>query len=138
VRDPFSEGPVADPDATCPCLSGETYGACCGRYHRGEAAPTAVALMRSRYTAFAMHDAAYLLATWHASTRPLVQRLDPYMQWRRLDILETTRGGMLDTVGEVEFRAFWRTPFESGVLHERSRFRREGGRWFYLNGDVLE
>ena len=76
----------------CPCGSGASLVACCGRWHAGEAAPTAEALMRSRYSAYVLGLEDYLLATWHASTRPLVQRLDPYMQWRRLDIVDTVCG----------------------------------------------
>ncbi|MET0725475.1 MAG: YchJ family metal-binding protein, partial [Leifsonia sp.] len=52
-------------DDRCPCLSGEAYGSCCGRFHAGAVAPTAVQLMRSRYSAFVVGDAAYLLDTWH-------------------------------------------------------------------------
>jgi SEC-C motif-containing protein len=127
----------------CPCLSGETYGDCCGRFHRGEAtAPTAERLMRSRYSAFVVGDAAYLLATWHPHTRPRELELDPSMRWRRLDIVDTARGGMLDDEGVVEFRAFYRSEGVDasagrGVLHERSRFARVAGRWLYVDGDVL-
>lgn len=58
--------------AACPCGSGLLLSECCGRYHNGVAAPDAVSLMRSRYSAFALGLEAYLLATWHASTRPSV------------------------------------------------------------------
>jgi len=99
--------------------------------------------MRSRYTAFTVGDDAYLLNTWHPSTRPAKLELDADLEWRRLDILDTARGGVGDDSGEVEFRAFWRVlprqgrGRDGGVLHERSRFRREGGRWFYVDGDIL-
>src|SRR5215203_3946679 len=90
-------------DERCPCLSGDTYGACCGRYHSGAAsAPTAEALMRSRYSAFAVGDEAYLLATWAPQTRPDSAGLGDE-QWRRLDIHRTERGGPFDTTGVVEF-----------------------------------
>lgn len=111
----------------CPCLSGLPYDECCGRFHAGEAAPTAEALMRSRFSAFAVGDAAYLLQTWHASTRPTTLELDD-ARWYRLDILSATRGGPLDTRGTVEFEAFYR----GGSQHENSAFLREGGRWFYV------
>jgi SEC-C motif-containing protein len=121
----------------CPCLSGETSGNCCGRFHRGEAqAPTAERLMRSRFSAFAVGDVDYLLATWHPRTRPAGFELDPNVRWRRLDIVNTTRGGMLDTHGTVEFRAYFRGAAGAGSQHEVSRFVREGGRWLYLDGDV--
>lgn len=81
-----------DDSDRCPCLSGETYGACCGPLHRGaRTAATAEALMRSRYSAFAVGDARYLLATWHPSTRPSSLELDPDQVWRRLDVLATRR-----------------------------------------------
>lgn len=122
----------------CPCLSGEQYADCCGRYHRGEAeAPTAEQLMRSRYSAFAVLDAGYLLRTWHPDTRPAVLELDPAMQWRRLDIVSTGRGGPLDTEGTVEFKAYFRHDGEPGVHHETSSFRREDRRWYYVDALTL-
>ncbi|HEY8296380.1 MAG TPA: YchJ family protein [Micrococcaceae bacterium] len=123
----------------CPCLSGETYGACCGRFHRGDAdAPTAEALMRSRYSAFAANDAAYLLRSWHSDTRPATLELDPATQWRRLDMVRTVRGGPLDTEGVVEFRAFYRQDGAAGVLQESSRFVRQDGRWMYLDAEQVD
>ncbi|MBV6761820.1 MULTISPECIES: YchJ family protein [Rhodococcus] len=118
----------------CPCLLGEPYDECCGRYHRGEAkAPTAERLMRSRFSAFAVLDADYLLATWHPSTRPADLDLDPEQRWTRLDILGTTGGGLLDTTGTVEFRAHYVLDGHRESLHENSRFVREDGNWLYLD-----
>jgi len=135
--------PLPD-DARCPCLSGETYGACCGRYHHGlaaggadaVAAPTAEALMRSRYAAFVVGDADYLLATWHPSTRPADLGLDDDVTWRRLDVVATSGGGPLDRTGVVEFVAHHRSAQtrERGTLHEVSTFVREDGRWYYVDG----
>jgi SEC-C motif domain protein len=109
----------------CPCGTGEAYEACCGPLHAGTAqAPTAEALMRSRFSAYARGDAAYLLATWHPATRPRTLELDPAVAWRRLRVLGATED-------EVEFVAhFWDGTY--GRLHERSRFAREGGRWRYV------
>ncbi|MCX6498754.1 MAG: YchJ family protein [Arthrobacter sp.] len=119
----------------CPCLSGEQYADCCGRFHRGEAeAPTAEQLMRARYSAFVVLDAGYLLRTWYPGTRPAGLELDPAVQWRRLDIVSTGRGGPLDTEGTVEFKAYFRHDGERGVQHETSRFRREDRRWYYVDG----
>ena len=80
-------------DDRCPCSSGEVYGACCGRF-LGEfvasgtlTAPTPEQLMRSRFTAFATGNAAYLLASWHPSTRPATLELEDDIRWYRLDIL---------------------------------------------------
>ena len=122
------------PTDRCPCLSGETFGACCAPFHRGEsAAPTAERLMRSRFSAFAVGDAEYLLRTWHPSTVPDSLELDPARRWTRLDILATDRGSMLDGEGIVEFRAWFRSPDGAGDQHESSRFVREGRRWYYLD-----
>lgn len=118
---------------SCECGSGLPYAACCGPFHGGAAAPTAEQLMRSRYTAFARGLRAYLLDTWHPTTRPKTLVLDPEQQWVRLVVLEA-RGALLDSDGTVEFRATWRHSGETGVLHERSRFVREAGRWLYVDG----
>lgn len=122
----------------CPCLSGERYADCCGRFHRGDAeAPTAEQLMRSRYSAFVVLNAAYLLRTWHPKTRPAQLELDPAVQWRRLDIVSTVRGGPLDTEGTVEFKAYYRHDGERGVQQETSRFLREDRRWYYVDAVML-
>jgi SEC-C motif-containing protein len=121
----------------CPCLSGLTYAECCGPLHRGErTAPTAEALMRSRYSAFAVGDAGYLRATWHPSTRPDALELDDATRWRRLDVLATSAGGPFDTTGTVEFRATYRDADGAGTLHEVSRFVRERGTWTYVDGEA--
>jgi SEC-C motif-containing protein len=92
--------------------------------------------MRSRFSAFAVGDPAYLLATWHPSTRPSLLELDDSLRWYRLDILSRSAGGPLDTEGVVEFAAHHRArpghPGAAGVQHETSRFVREGGRWYYV------
>jgi SEC-C motif-containing protein len=105
----------------CPCGSGLEYDGCCRPFHDGAAAPTPEALMRSRYSAYALGRDDYVLATWHPSTRP--DRLEnDGIEWRRLQIV--------DVSGDVvEFRASYR----GGLLHERSRFVREGGRWLYVS-----
>jgi SEC-C motif-containing protein len=122
----------------CPCLSGEQYTDCCGRFHSGSAdAATAEQLMRSRYSAFVLLHADYLLKTWHPSTRPSVLDFDPGMEWRRLDILSAERGGPLATEGAVEFKAHFRLDGERGVHHETSRFLRVDRRWYYLDAVAL-
>jgi SEC-C motif-containing protein len=128
------DGSPAAFSGNCPCLSGEQYADCCGRFHRGDsAAPTAEQLMRSRYSAFVLRDAAYLLRTWHPDTRPRELKLDPAMEWRRLDVVSTSRGGPLDSEGTVEFKAHFRHDGERGVHHETSRFLRVDRRWYYLD-----
>jgi len=93
--------------------------------------------MRSRYSAFVVGDAAYLLRTWHPDTRPGELELDPTMEWRRLDIVSTGRGGPLDSEGTVEFNAHFRHDGERGVHHETSRFLRIDRRWYYLDAAVF-
>lgn len=119
---------------SCPCGLPRTYDQCCGRYHAGAAAPTAEALMRSRYCAFVRRDEAYLLRTWHPRTRPARVEFDPGMRWTGLEILGTTDGSAFHTRGTVTFRA----SFRGGSLHERSRFERVDGAWVYVDGDMLE
>ncbi|WP_037176520.1 YchJ family protein [Rhodococcus sp. UNC363MFTsu5.1] len=118
----------------CPCLSGEAYERCCGRFHSGAAeAPTAEQLMRSRYSAFAVGDADYLRQTWHPSTRPDRLTLDPDQRWTRLDILGHTGGGLFENEGTVEFEAHYVHSGQRDSLREHSRFVREDGRWLYLD-----
>lgn len=131
LSDPSSSSPTPD---RCPCLSGVSYADCCGRLHLGDArAATAEALMRSRYAAFAVADADYLLRTWHPSTRPETLELDPTLRWVRLDIGRTVRGGPFDTEGSVEFTAHFRQDGQRGEQHEVSRFARIDGSWLYLD-----
>lgn len=88
--------------------------------------------MRSRFSAFAVGGTAYLLATWHPSTRPHSLELDAGVRWYRLDILRRESGGLLDTEGIVEFDAYYRSPDGPGSQHETSRFLKTGGSWFYV------
>ncbi len=93
--------------------------------------------MRSRYSAFALGDAGYLLATWHPRTRPTDVDLDPDVRWTGLEVLATTGGSPLGAEGTVEFRASYVVARRAGAQHERSRFLRDGGRWRYLDGVSL-
>nr|WP_308198739.1 YchJ family metal-binding protein [Hoyosella sp. YIM 151337] len=121
----------------CPCRHGEPYANCCSPIIHGAPAPTALQLMRSRYTAFAVGATDHLLSSWHPSTRPSRLELDPQQTWRRLDIVRTIKGGPFDTDGVVEFRAHYRHLGHRDSLHEVSRFVREQGRWFYVDGQIL-
>ncbi|MET8639817.1 YchJ family metal-binding protein [Streptomyces sp. NPDC004675] len=120
---------------SCPCGLPGPYEGCCGRFHAGAAAaPTAEALMRSRYSAFVKGDAGYLLRTWHPGTRPERLDLDPGTRWTGLEVLETSAGSAFHTTGTVTFRASYR----GGSLQERSRFDRLDGAWVYVDGDFLD
>jgi SEC-C motif domain protein len=119
----------------CPCGTGLPVAACCGRLHDGTAtAATAEQLMRSRYSAFALGESAYLIATWHPTTRPQTLDLDRDVRWTGLDVLATTGGSLLSAEGTVEFRAHYVIEGVAGAQHENSRFVRDGGHWRYLDG----
>ncbi|MEC5214206.1 SEC-C motif-containing protein [Polaromonas sp. CG_9.5] len=111
---------------------------CCGRYvseRSATPAPDAESLMRSRYSAFVLGDLPYLLATWHASTRPADLTLEAAAKWLGLDVRSHC---VLDADhAEVEFVARCREGGRAVRLHERSRFVRELGCWFYVDGDNL-
>lgn len=115
----------------CPCGSGRLDDDCCRLLLSGaRAAATPEQLVRSRYTAFVRRDAAYLLATWHPSTRPTRLELDPRRSWTGLEVVSTT-GRLLADEGTVSFRAHFRDGRHDGVLAEDSAFVRVGGRWTY-------
>jgi SEC-C motif domain protein len=94
--------------------------------------------MRSRYTAFTCLDASYLLATWHASTRPARLDLDaePMPQWLGLNIIDCNDGQADSLSGTVEFVARYKINGRAQQLRETSRFTRENGRWYYLDGEL--
>lgn len=117
----------------CPCGLPSPYGDCCGRLHRGDAqAPTAERLMRSRFSAFCVEDKAYLLRTWHPSTRPPRIDFDRALRWQHLEILRTSGGTGLDTGGTVHFRAHYVRRNRAGHMEEHSRFVTEAGIWLYV------
>jgi SEC-C motif-containing protein len=88
--------------------------------------------MRSRYSAFAAGDRAYLLSSWHPATRPQELRLDPGLRWTGLEVLATDRGGVWHTEGTVAFVARYTADGLAGELRETSRFTRESGAWRYV------
>lgn len=96
-------------DDGCPCGTGAPYGGCCGPYvDDGVPAPTAEAVMRSRYTAYVLHRADHLLRTWHPATRPAELTFDPTLIWEGLAVRRCVAGQPGDADGVVEFRARWR------------------------------
>ena len=126
------------PAVACPCGLGTSRENCCGPYLRGERdAPTAEALMRSRFVAYGDADRDYLVATWHPDTCPAdLSFEDEAIRWTHLEVIHTVAGGIADQAGVVEFKAHYRSGRKAGVLHERSRFTRLKGRWVYVDGDL--
>ena len=126
----------------CPCGKADArskpvaYESSCGRYiAAGHDAPDAQTLMRSRYAAFVMCHEAYLLSTWHPTTRPAQAAPDPATKWLGLEVRSHSQ--MDDTHAQVEFVARYRTGGKGDRLHERSRFVNEEGRWYYVDGELL-
>lgn len=129
--------------APCPCgrkdASGRVlaFARCCGPCladFEAHPAADAQALMRSRYSAFVREDAAYLLATWHPSRRPAELAFEPGLKWLGLEVRAHR---IVDADhAEVEFVARSRMAGKAHRLHERSRFVRAGGRWYYTGGDL--
>ncbi|MET9592613.1 YchJ family metal-binding protein [Streptomyces sp. NPDC006516] len=130
--------PRITPASPCPCGLPAAYGDCCGRFHAGTAAPTCEALMRSRYSAFVVRDAGYLLRTWHPETRPPSVDFDPAMRWTGLEILEATEGSAFHTTGTVTFRAHYSDDGRPDALHEKSRFVRHDGAWVYATAIFVD
>lgn len=127
------------PASACPCGSGKSYARCCEPFHAGAAAPTAEALMRSRYSAYVGKLEPYLLSTWHAQTRPAALEPDEgeAIKWLGLTVKRHETTGADSAI--VEFVARYRIGGASAVrMHEISRFVREDGRWFYLDGSFPE
>lgn len=124
-------------DPPCPCGLPARLRACCGRWHAGPLhlqAPDAEALMRSRYSAYVGRLADYLLATWHPRTRPPALDFETGQRWLGLQVLQHRRVG--DNQATVAFIARSKIAGRAQQLAETSRFVRESGRWFYVDGDL--
>ena len=123
--------------SACSCGSGKAFADCCGRLIEGsEPAATAEALMRSRYTAFALGKTSYLLSTWHPSTRPASLDIDeqPAPKWIGLKVLRHEQQD--DSHAIVVFIARYKVNGRAYKMQETSRFVKENGRWFYVDGDT--
>jgi SEC-C motif-containing protein len=129
---------LIDPLTTCPCGNADGYANCCGRLHAGEPAATAVELMRSRYSAYVLKREDYLLASWHADTRPHVLALlaqQPPPTWLGLEVRNQQQSDC--DHARVEFVARYRLGGgRAQRQHEDSRFVREDGHWYYLDGEL--
>lgn len=134
----MSAEPVNKP---CPCGSARPYAQCCGALHRRFAddgvltAPSAEALMRSRYSAFVRGDLAYLRASWHPRTRPAELAPDEAgLKWLGLEVRQHLSQDA--DHASVEFVARSKLGGRAHRLHETSRFVREDGVWYYLDGEL--
>ena len=126
-------------NSPCPCGSGNTYTACCELFiDGGIATPNAELLMRSRYCAYTLGREDYLLATWHAGTRPARLGLaqGPAVKWLGLEVKRHQSDPEDADRAVVEFVARHKVGGRAQRLHEVSRFVRENGRWFYVDGDI--
>lgn len=129
-------------DFDCPCESGIDYKRCCFPLHIGkQAAVTAEALMRSRYSAYVLKIPDYIVKTTHPKFREknFKENIEKWMKqtrWTHLEILDTVDGLDDDEIGEVEFVAEFFLDGQSQILHERSSFVRYKGRWVYTEGKV--
>ena len=131
-------------EGPCPCGRLDArkrplaFARCCGRYladFEHTPAPDAESLMRSRYCAFVLQDADYLMATWYWSKRPPGVQFEPGTRWLGLEVRAHR---VIDADhAEVEFVARSRRAGRGERLHERSRFVREDGRWYYVDGGML-
>jgi SEC-C motif-containing protein len=122
----------------CYCKSGVSFQLCCQPVLSGRhPAKTAEGLMRSRYTAFCLHDQDYLLQTWHPSTRPESLKLEAQQQWLGLKVVATHHGHQEDVKGQVEFIARYKIHGRAYRLHESSDFVWQDKRWYYTQGTLF-
>jgi SEC-C motif-containing protein len=128
--------------AKCPCGSGLDDAACCAVYHDGTPAPTALALMRSRYMAYVRGNVDYIVVTHDEAgrqdvDRDAIGRWSRDTEWQGLDIVATEKGGESDDSGIVEFIARGVTSGRPFAQRERSQFKKVDGRWYYAGGKIL-
>lgn len=131
---------MSEPETLCACCNNALYVDCCKPYHDGKTvAPTAVALMRSRYSAFVYGEVNYLVKTTLPAKR--TADLESYYKatsesifWISLEVVGTLQGGPSDKVGKVEFKASYSQAGRIKTYHECSRFRRKGEHWYYVDG----
>ncbi|MDR2477596.1 MAG: YchJ family protein [Treponema sp.] len=126
----------------CHCGSGRDYDQCCGPYIAGTAkAPTAEALMRSRYCAYVVHAIDYIINTCvHRGKEDIdftqTKNWSEESSWLGLTILSVEKGGSADSEGMVEFEAVYERDGLKDVHHERAKFKKENGEWLYDEGHV--
>ena len=124
----------------CACGSEQKYSDCCEAFIKGtKKAPTAVALMRARYSAFAVGELDYIYNTHHESTRKDldmdgIKSWANNSEWLGLEIRETIKGTQKDTEGQVEFKCKFNFNGAEQSHHELSTFTKDGGEWFFVDG----
>ena len=127
----------------CPCGSGTLYADCCESVIKHQSAATALALMKSRYTAYCIGDVDYLHNTTQAKNRKQhnkteIAQWSSENSWIKLEIICCENGTIHDTTGTVEFKAYFKDANgHQQVHHEKSNFCKENGRWFYCDGQCV-
>ncbi len=127
------------PINACPCGRNKWYTECCEPNHKNvKQAKTAEDLMRSRYTAFTLGKGDYLFKSQSSQTRKStdikpIEKWAKSVQWMKLDVLNTTKGGENDTEGTVEFNAYFMEGGKLDTIHENSLFTKENGHWVYVD-----
>ncbi len=123
------------PNASCPCGSGKKYKQCCRRFHQGAVAKDALELMKSRYSAYAARESAYIIKTTHPNnpdfstdTREWKKSIESFCKNETFDKLEILEYIESKNEATVKFIAY----LGSGQMKEKSRFVKEGGKWLYL------
>ncbi len=121
----------------CPCGSGQKYKKCCKTYHDGRVPKNALLLMRSRYCAYALGECKYILKTTHKTTRDddieSIKAFSKQTTFEQHKIIEFIDG---EKEAYVTFRATLHSNGQDNSFSEKSRFLKEEGRWYYVDGDV--
>lgn len=129
--------------SNCPCGIEQSYEECCGVYHKGtENAPTAEMLMRARYSAFAKQEVKYISSTHIPGTEDFDEKeaseWAKNSEWKKLEIVSTSKGQEEDDKGMVEFKAFYSDKEGNDyVHHELSTFKKQDGKWYYVDGQIV-
>jgi SEC-C motif-containing protein len=127
----------------CPCASGKPFGECCEPYLLGRVRPpTAVALMRSRYTAYAMGAIDYLYQTSSERVRKEFdaegsKKWAKSAEWTGIEIIQATDGGAQDASGVIEFLAHYKVKESDFEHHERAEFEKRDGVWVFMDGNII-
>lgn len=124
----------------CPCKSGKGYSICCQPIHNEHNKAVAPEqLMRARYSAHVLNLVDFIVDTYHPSCNAHEEHeqiaASTQLNWKKLKIISSPKP--IDNIGYVEFKAFFNEDGSQHCMHERSRFVRENGLWFYIDGVFL-